>query len=156
MEGKKNVSPRPISLWLEPIITVAGLARLHFEFGWPRHLIGAQSQDYAFDIATYLGAEQTSEHIACEVKDSSKQLDAMIKNMEHFARDNVQSEVGLSSSKVNGYRKLVALRKRRAPLFWALGPNRTSYVFKMLYGDDGTVTFSPTPESDLAYREHQL
>jgi hypothetical protein len=33
--GAKKKSPRPIALWVEPIITVAVLARLHFDLGWP-------------------------------------------------------------------------------------------------------------------------
>lgn len=151
-EGQKHIFPRPISLWLEPIITVAGLARLHFEFGWPEHLIGMQSQDYAFDLATYLGAAETTEHVACEVKNSQKQLDDLIKNMRKFANDNVHSEVGLSNKEVNAYRKLVALRKRKAPIFWALGPERVSFVFNMSYSVDGAVTFSPAEENVLSYR----
>jgi hypothetical protein len=151
-EGKKCISPRPISLWLEPIITVAGLTRLHFEFGWPEHLIGMQSQDYAFDLAAYLGADQTTEHIACEVKNSLKQLDDLIKNMRKFGIDSVQTEAGMSNKEVNAYRKLVALRKRKAPIFWVLGPGRASFVFNMSYSVDGVVTFSPAEENLLSYR----
>jgi hypothetical protein len=52
-EGPKSLTPRPFTLWLEPIITVAGLARLHFDHGWPAHLIGTQSSDWAFDLVAY-------------------------------------------------------------------------------------------------------
>lgn len=151
-EGQKHITPRPISLWLEPIITVAGLARLHFEFGWPEHLIGMQSQDYAFDLAAYLSAEPSAEHIACEVKNSVKQLDELINNMKKFAIDNVQSQAGMSSKEVNAFRKLVALRKRKVPIFWALGPERASFVFYMSYSADGAVTFSRAKEEMLSYR----
>src|SRR5262245_22970384 len=46
--GPKLVSPRPINLWIEPIITIAGLARLCGEFGWPRSQLGMQSKTWAF------------------------------------------------------------------------------------------------------------
>ena len=72
--------------------------------------------------------------------------------MRKFANDNVQSEVGLSNKEVNAYRKLVALRKRKAPIFWALGPERVSFVFNMSYSVDGAVTFSPAEENVLSYR----
>ena len=55
--GVKKKTPRPITLWVEPIITVAVLARLHFDLGWPKELIGTQSKDWAFDVTTYLSTD---------------------------------------------------------------------------------------------------
>jgi hypothetical protein len=50
-EGLKSKTPRPVSLWHEPIIAGAALARLHFDYGWPRELLGTQSRKlYEFDI----------------------------------------------------------------------------------------------------------
>ena len=151
-EGQKAVSPRPVSLWLEPVITVAGLARLHFEFGWPKHLIGMQSKGYAFDLTSYLGPDQPNEYIACEVKKSVKELDFLIDTLQQLAADGADCEDGIPRPKINAYRKLDALRKRNVPIFWALGPNRASYVFNMSYIEGGKVIFSETDEQALSYR----
>lgn len=53
--GLKRKLPRPITLWVEPIISVAVLARLHFELGWPKTLLGTQTKNgWTFDVAAYL------------------------------------------------------------------------------------------------------
>ncbi len=41
--GAAAVVPRNFTLAQEALITVGVLARLHFEFGWPRDLLGTQS-----------------------------------------------------------------------------------------------------------------
>ncbi|MGH8796132.1 MAG: hypothetical protein ACREXI_03675, partial [Caldimonas sp.] len=35
-EGSRAAIPRPITLWLEPVITFAALARLHIIYSWPK------------------------------------------------------------------------------------------------------------------------
>jgi hypothetical protein len=52
---------------------VGGLARLHFDFRWPKELLGCQSKDWAFDLIATLPGKRV-EHIACEVKKSSAEL----------------------------------------------------------------------------------
>jgi hypothetical protein len=151
-EGERNITPRPVSLWIEPIITVAGLARLHFEHGWPSEFLGTQSPDYAFDLVAYNRSDLVNEHIACEIKKSTSELDRLVKLMQQFAANNVQSERSMSRSEINAFRKLKALRDRKAAVFWALGPGRTSYVFRMFYGDGGLVTLNPSSEHNLCYR----
>ena len=34
-EHPRKTTPGPITLWIEPIITIATAARLHFDYGWP-------------------------------------------------------------------------------------------------------------------------
>ena len=45
--GAKQKIPRPITLWVEPIISIAVLARLHFDLRWPKELIGLETKDWA-------------------------------------------------------------------------------------------------------------
>jgi hypothetical protein len=151
-EGDKKTLPRPITLWLEPIITVAGIARLHFDSGWPVALIGAQTRDWAFDFAAYGDGSDGTERIACEVKKSVKELTALVDTMKQFAAEGVASEVGLSKHQLNAFRKLEALRKREIPIFWALGPGKVSQCFEMAYNLDGKVVFSHCEENALSYR----
>jgi hypothetical protein len=49
-EHSTLVSPRPKTLRLESIITIAAVARLHLDFGWPIESLGMQSEDWAFDF----------------------------------------------------------------------------------------------------------
>src|SRR5690242_7228605 len=48
--GSTKTHPRPISLWIEPIIGIAVLARLHFGLGWPKQSLGTETKDGAFDV----------------------------------------------------------------------------------------------------------
>lgn len=34
-EGPTDVSPRRLTLWMKPVITIAGLWRMYHEHGWP-------------------------------------------------------------------------------------------------------------------------
>jgi hypothetical protein len=151
--GSKNVMPRPFFLWAEPIIAVAGLARLHFEYGWPGELLGTESSDGAFDLATYARSDLMNEHIACEVKKSTSELNLLVDLMRQFAAANVQSEALMSRGEINAFRKLQALIARKAPIFWAMGPGGLNYVFRMSYGEGRVVSFSPVSEQDLLFPE---
>jgi len=146
-QGRVNVVPRTITLWAEPIITVAVLARLHFDLGWPKHLLGTQSPGWAFDVTAYLPSDSTSEYIACEVKKSVSEVHQLVEFMVHFGQNQPAGEFG--GRKENAYRKVKALRKRRPPLFWAVGPNE-SHVFRMDY-DPERVMFKETSDEELRY-----
>jgi hypothetical protein len=119
--GRVNIEPRTITLWAEPIITVAVLTRLHFDLGWPKHLLGTQSPDWAFDATAYQSSNLDNEHIACEVKKSDSELEQLVAFMTHFGSNQPSDE--LRGPKLGAYRKVRGLRLRRAPLFWAVGRN---------------------------------
>jgi len=151
-EGSKRTIPRPISIWIEPIITIATLAKLHFELGWPKNLLGTQSRDWAFDVIAFLPSDSLNEHIACEVKKTDRELSSLIRWMREFGEPTPREAV--SHSERNAYRKVVGLRARRAPLFWAAGPGGTGMVFNVSYGNDGGVTFEEAPLATLQYPGH--
>lgn len=83
-EHDKNAIPRPLTLWIEPIITIATLSTLHFDFGWPRELLGTQSVDWAFDVAAYVASDLENEYIACEVKKTVEEVDRLVESMRKF------------------------------------------------------------------------
>ena len=149
-EGPKSVEPRPITLWIEPIITVAVLARLHFDLGWPKDLLGTQSSDWAFDVTAFLPPHFTNEHIACEVKKTTAELDQLLTLMESFGA-TPDAEQPAKAKELNAFRKVRALRNRKPPVFWAVGPNRSSYVFDVLYGSNEQVILSPASPNSLVY-----
>ena len=84
--GSKEGEPRQFTLWLEPVITLGALARLHFDYGWPRDLIGTQSVDYAFDLVTYL-SNGPHEFIACEVKKTAREIEQLLCLMKDYGQD---------------------------------------------------------------------
>ena len=148
-EGRRALTPRPFTLWLEPIITVAGLARLHFDYGWPKHLIGTQSLDWAFDLVTFL-PDRAEELIAGEVKKTAKEIDQLLQLMTIFGR-HPTIEIPSSGKERNAYKKVLALRSRRPPLFWALGPDGVSEVFAVQYSEGGVVDLIATENAALKF-----
>ena len=149
--GKKSVSPRPITLWVEPIITVAVLSRLHFKWGWPRELIGTQSRKWQFDVTAYRASDPNNEYEACEVKKTVAELDQLVELMQRFSRDRDAGDTLKSSKEINAFRKLKGLQERHASIFWAVGPNGASKVFRMTYTDGGAVIFKSASDDALTY-----
>ena len=62
-EHSTLVTPRPITLWLEPVITIAAVARLHLDYGWPIECLGMQSEDSAFDVTAFKSDDLKNEYI---------------------------------------------------------------------------------------------
>jgi hypothetical protein len=147
-QGPKAAIPKTYTLWLEPIITVAALGRLHFDYNWPKALLGTQSSDWAFDVTAFL-PEQPNMVIAGEVKKSTSEVERLLQLMEVFGlQPDLQQPV--SGKERNAYKKVVALRSQKPPVFWALGPANFSRVFAVDYGSDGIVKLSAKDESLLA------
>lgn len=147
--GPKNPTPRHFTLWHEPIITVGALARLHWDYGWPKELIGTQSSDWAFDIVAFdPGCD--GERIAGEVKRTVGEVDSLISNMQKFGASTDAAEP--QSGKLrNAFKKVAALRARRAPIFWAIGPGGYTSVFQIQYSPTGQLTFQAASEQALAF-----
>jgi hypothetical protein len=154
-QGRRDISPRPVSLWVEPIITIAALFRLVRELSWPQHLLGTQSKGGQFDVIAFLESDQDREYIVCEVKKTVSELEYLIKLMTDFSKDDPGLEDGMSSKEKNAFRKLKGLQERKPPIFWALGPARANRIFQMTYMDDGQVVFNPANYDVLQYPRHK-
>lgn len=148
--GSKKMTPRPITLWVEPIITVAVLARLHFDLGWPKELLGTQSKGWAFDVATYLSSDSDDEYIACEVKKTTAELDQLVALMNRFGKSPAANQP-MASKERNAFRKVQALRQRQPRLFWAVGPGGSGHAFRMGYSAEGVVSFQKILFDELHY-----
>jgi hypothetical protein len=110
---------------------------------------GYQSPGWAFDVTAYQPPDLKNEHIACEVKKSVFEVDQLVALMAHFGQNQPTGELG--GHKKNAHRKVQALRERRPPLFWAVGPD-VSQVFRVTY-DDELVMLKPTSSEELRYVE---
>lgn len=149
-EQSTLTKPRPITLWLEPIITIAAVARLHLDYGWPIDCLGMQSEDSAFDVTAFRPDDLKNEYIAGEVKDSATQLDRLLAHMNHCCAEG-DSECSAPKTRKNAHRKIAGLKRCRAPIFWAIGPNGGSRLFDVMYRDDGKITLNRTEEAKLFF-----
>lgn len=150
-DGASKASPRGISLWIEPIVTIAAMARLHFDYGWPLKCLGMQSNNWAFDIMAYHPADTESPCIAGEVKSNRKQLDQLMNNLRSCcARGNHDCLTAPTTTR-NAHKKWAGLRLQKPPLFWALGPGNDSRLFKVSYDSDFAVLLTETDNSLLSF-----
>jgi hypothetical protein len=150
-EHSTLITPRPITLWLEPIVTIAAIARLHLDYGWPKECLGMQSQDSAFDLMAFKPPDFENEHIAGEVKDSARQLYRLLEHMNQCCAEG-DSECSAPKIRKNAHRKVAGLKRCRAPIFWALGPGGDSRVFQVSYGNDGSIALKQTAKKNLRFR----
>ena len=152
-EGSKQESPRPIILWIEPIITIGALARLSKEIGWPATNLGAQSKTWEFDLACYRGASE-DEYIVCEVKKAPREIEKLLNFMEFYSAKEAQTIEPENATERNAYRKIQGIRKTWPVLFWALGPNNDTHVFKIVRdGSSEIFSLLPVSEEALKYEE---
>ncbi len=148
--GRKANAPRTFTLWIEPIITLGVLARMHLDFGWPKALIGNHTKgDWAFDVFGYRSESDPRLLIACEVKKSREEMDSLIGYMQSFGRQPSLSSVDLKSAGKNAFRKVKALRGHTPGIFWAVGPNRYEKVFSVQYSEGDVIDFEPISRQSL-------
>jgi hypothetical protein len=122
-EGAKTANPRRITLWHEPIITIAVLRRLQRDHHWPADRLGLQSADWAFDLVAYERDNPSIERMACEVKKSAREINTLIDHMQHYLKAPEDILPSLKPVQRNAFKKVIGLRKTQAATFWAAGPD---------------------------------
>lgn len=147
-EGWKSTKPRSLTLWVEPVITIATMARLRFDFGWPAEVLGMQSKDGAFDFAVYRSATAEIERIAGEVKKSKAEIDELVFQLRAYGQTGATAPSSALPKHINSFKKWTALLRCRAPLFWAVGPGDYTRVLDVQYSPAGTAVFSDV-DADL-------
>lgn len=145
----KLVPGRKFSLWMEPIITMGALARLHFDLGWPKNMLVSQPGNWALDLAARSSDGKTA--IAGEVKKTRKETENLIRHMRALGESPNATEPSSRPAR-NAFRKVSALRKICAPLFWAIGPDGYEQVFSMKYDEAPLIRFIPVDKESLRYR----
>lgn len=132
-EHEKHKIPRPVTLWMEPVITMATLARLHYDLGWPEERLGMQTSDWAFDLAAYSDEPPPRLLVACEVKKSRLEIDHLVADLLHHSRERPQSAISDRARHVNSFKKWDSLRRERAPYLWLVGPDGYEFAFGLSY-----------------------
>ena len=143
-EGKKAVSPRPITLWLEPVITIAVLRRLQPDHHWQAAQLGLQSADWAFDLVAYDADNPAIERLVCEVKKTEAEVDALIDHMRHYLQAPEDILPSLKPAERNAFKKVIGLRKAAATTFWAAGPRKHLRTFTVERSAAGVVSLIET------------
>jgi hypothetical protein len=149
-QGEKSVSPRPITIWVEPIVTIAAAGRLHSQFGWPKKAIGLQSKkNWAFDLVGYDSALTPA--LVCEVKKSHREVDKLVEAMVEYLAKPPLSDEPRNQQMRNAYRKVVAVRQMKPLLLWALGPENYGKVFRPVWDADNTTRLEEVEENALKW-----
>lgn len=143
-EGLKSVEPRPLTLWLEPVITMGTIARLSLDFGWPLEVLGMQSKDWAFDFVVYQSPTSTKEHISGEVKTTAVQCDNLIADLQTYGQTGVNESLSEHPRHKNSFKKWQSLLKSRVNLLWVVGPDNYTHLFEVQYGPEKTANFRKT------------
>jgi hypothetical protein len=147
--GPKNDARRKLWLWLEPVITFGTLARLKRDFGWEADLLGTQSAKWEFDFMAFKPEKLECEHIAGEVKRTVAEAIELEAHMFALASSIAVDPGSLTGRRRNAFRKLEGLRRRKAALFWIVGPDEYDRVFDVHYDDARGVTLIRTTTERL-------
>lgn len=132
-QHEKHKLPRPVTLWMEPVITMATLARLHYDLGWPEECLGMQTADWAFDLAAYSAGEAPRLLIACEVKKSRLEIDHLVADLLHHSREEANGPISTRPRHVNSFKKWESLTRERAPFLWVVGPDGYEFAFQVCH-----------------------
>jgi hypothetical protein len=151
-EGLRTSQPRRLTLWIEPVITIATMGRLHLDYLWPAACLCMQPKSWALDFAAFPSADAPSARIAGEVKKSIRELDRMMAYIKDFAVRGEREQPAGPAPAINAFRKWRALRKDCPPLFWAVGPDNETRLFAMEYIGEDKAALHETDLERLQYR----
>lgn len=145
--GSKTAELRTFTLWMEPIISMGAIARLHLDYRWPISRLAAQSPDWAYDIIALGNGGPTA--IVGEVKKTRAEVDDLFALMVQFGA-NPATPAPSSGKTRNAFKKILSLRKFPAPILWLIGPSRYELVFHVRYSGD-LVSFEPASQNSLLF-----
>jgi hypothetical protein len=129
---RPNKAENRVRLWREWLTHAAAPASLHLDYGYPLHDIALDVD--AFDVLVYSPLNQPL--VAVEVKKTSAELDAMLREMRALERQRWELKYhARPSNAAQKFRSLLALR----PVFFlALAPG-ISRAYAVHYPADHTV-----------------
>ncbi|RYH31539.1 MAG: hypothetical protein EON54_21265 [Alcaligenaceae bacterium] len=145
-EGARKTTPRPITFWLEPAITFAALARLHFDYGWPVDLLANQPRTWAFDLAAHNRASPNSYRILGEIKKSESEAERLVQDLKRAGSASTTETILPNSA-----RKWDALVRLRPSLLWIVGPSGFSKVYRCDFSELSTVRLEESGMDALRY-----
>lgn len=148
-DGRRAPERRSFTLWLEPVITMGAVARMHLDHGWPIDFLTAQSEDWAFDIMA--SKDGLTPSIAGEVKKTTSEVDKLFRLMVEYGA-NPHAHEPKPGPAQNAFRKMASLRKNGASTLWLVGPGRYELVFEANRLKDGVIQLAPAPSERLSFQ----
>jgi hypothetical protein len=153
--GSTKVSPRPVTVHLEGILSAGMAARLHLEHGWSVDQLGFEYPPRkpgrrAFDLAAL--APDGSVRLVGEAKKSVKELDHVLTVIAECSVLGHHVHGSDERGVTNGHRKWEGLNACRPDVFFTFGPNDDLSVFDVTHGKDGTLRLQPGSRDLLTYR----
>lgn len=145
-EGLRDSVPRPITLWLEPVITFAALARLHRDHGWPKELLGTQPRTWAFDLVAHAPSNPSSSRILGEVKKSIREAESLLDDLRCLSSGGSEAAI-----RDNSLKKWKGLLDTKPPVLWIVGPSGYSKVMTIAYPAKGSAVLCEATSSALNY-----
>lgn len=143
-EHSASVTPRPVGLHLEGVLSAGMAARLHLKYGWPIEQLGFEYPTRpgpgrrAFDLGVLDGAGDLA--LAGEAKNKRGDLDHLFKVIQRCAEAE-KHEHPRHHADLNGHNKWVGLLLCRPRVFFTYGPGEDWSVFEVNYGADGGLAF---------------
>ena len=85
------------------------------------------------------------------MKKTAAEVEHLVTLMLDFGKAPPLEELPPSGRRRNAYKKIIALRERRAPLFWALGPDGCSMVYRTRFKPNEAVELVPVQPEALRF-----
>jgi len=159
-EHSKAITPRPITLHIEGVLSAGMAARLHVEYGWPIARLGFEYPPgeripgrRAFDLGAL-----SSEGIlvlAGEAKKSARELDHVLKVIQECGAQGEHMHDPEEKGVTNGHRKWQGLVRCRPEIFFTFGPAEDWSIFAASYGPNGEVDLGTAGRDALQFRERR-
>lgn len=124
--------------WREYITQVGSLARLEFEYGWPRLQLGLDPKDWKFDCAGFAAPESERMLLAVETKKSAKELRKTLKELELVSTMSSENKLYSPARKTDGLKKYQGLQKEK-PLYLLMIAPGLKVALKLVYPHDDVV-----------------
>jgi hypothetical protein len=145
-EGSRKTTPRPITFWVEPAITFAALARLHFDHAWPLDLLANQPRTWAFDLAAHDRRDPSTYRVLGEIKKSVREAERLERDLLSGCSDSSGKNMLPNSKK-----KWAALVQSKPSILWIVGPSGHSKVYCCHFSAEGQVSLAETTSDALNY-----
>lgn len=151
-EGPKAVTPRSITLSMEPVITIAWLARLHLDFGWPKECLGTESKKWEFDLVAHRPHSDENEYLAGEIKKTRAELEEMLNHLRMSCDGPAdRDQTGMTRLQKNAHKKYLSLVRRRVRYFLAASPGGLGRLFEVNHEPHDALRLNEVPLGRLRY-----
>lgn len=141
--GSSSISPKPIHIAREAIVTIGMLWRLYNFYGWrDKTLLGVEcgkrfegDKAWPFDAAAHYNNNSDAEYIACEAKKDKKASNELIAKINSYHNKNIKIS-DLPEKEKPFFRKKYALVAGKVKYYLVCAPDEYSCLYNVnVYGE---------------------